>query len=112
MHGGGLVVAGGLPLEDRREQQISLLDAVASFALDQALRPAQPAGARPDLPTGHEVHADPARTPRGTQAVARRQIQLVGALQSNEVVLSAEHVRRRREQLEVYGPEGLRAIRP
>jgi len=74
-----LVVTHRLLLERRRHEQPSLLDAIAIFALDQALGPSKPTPRRADLPSDREVHPD---HERGAPPFAGIQIYVVGTLQT------------------------------
>ena len=99
-------VAAGLVLERHRDQHVPLLGALAPFAFDQPLCAAEPPGGRPDLTAEHEVRADPEGTTRRTQRVTAAGMPLVGPLEDlHPFVLVAEHVRGRRQKLEILGRE-------
>ena len=104
LRGGGLraaLVAGDPPLDDLRQQEIAALDAVGPVPLHQPPGAGEPAaGARGLAPQG-EAQPDPERAAR--RAVGAL-VGADGALERrHELVVAAEHVRRRREQLEPPG---------
>ncbi|MGH2825324.1 MAG: hypothetical protein ACRDLY_20360 [Thermoleophilaceae bacterium] len=108
----GLEVAGRLVLRHGRQQQVAALDAVASLTFDQPPGTAEPPGCAAHLPLEGEVDADPERATRRSQALAPIQVQLVGTLQAAHVlVVAAEHVGRRGQQLEILGFQRRRPIR-
>ena len=100
--GRGLPLAGGLVSEDGREQRVPALDAVLLLALEQPLGATEPPARRAELAPEHVVDAEPERTADGAQPVTSGDVQVMGSLEARHpLVVAAEHVRRRCEQLEV-----------
>ena len=106
-----LVVTGGVMLEHLREHQVAPLDAVgSSLSTSRCARPSHPVARPTPSREEGEVDAEPDRAaPRGA-ARRRRGKCVMGTLQCAHVlVVAAEHVRRRREQLQIaFRTEGLR----
>ena len=101
-----------LPLEHDGDQQIAPLDTLASVTLDEPLRPAEPAAGLPHLAYVEEVHAEPERRPCSGQESTRVQMLAMDSLADRRVlVVPAEHVGRRRQEVEVLNGEGRRRVR-
>jgi hypothetical protein len=106
---GGLELAHRLMPERERHEQVSLLDAVLAHLLDEPLRAPEPAGPAAHLATQHQVHADPECGPRREQRRAAVEVQVMSPLEVAQVlVLAPEHVRRRRDELDVLGRRRIR----
>ena len=108
--GRGLEVAARLILEDQWQQQIALLDVISLFAVEDAPGAAEPAPGATHLSAGGERHPDPEGVAHGGKCLAGVQPCAACSLQRVQVVLlTAEHVGRGGEQLEVLRAEaGLR----
>jgi hypothetical protein len=91
-------------LEHPRYQQVALLDALATLALDETSGPTQPSTRAPHLAPLGEVHADPECAAGCLQRLAGIQVRLVRVPERAEVVvLATDHVGGRCEQLEIVG---------
>ena len=102
--GGGVrtaAVAGDLPLDDLRQEEVAALDAVGPVPLHQPPGAGEPAaGARGLAPQG-EAQPDPEGAAR---SVVGALVGADGALERrHELVVAAEHVGGRRELLEPVG---------
>ena len=99
---GGLVVAPSHLLEPDGDQQIAALDAVLLDAFEQAPPSREPSTRSPALAPEEQVVADPERAPSSGRHLLDFKMRMVGALQSADVVVvSAEHVRSPRKELEI-----------
>ncbi len=88
--------------EHRCEEEVAALDALLTVALEQPLPASKPSTCRRPLASHQEIQADPPRAERGSRHLARVEVGVVSALEAAKVfVVTAEHVGRRREQLEI-----------
>jgi hypothetical protein len=102
--GSGCEVTAGFVLEHERHEQVA--------SLDRVLLPEDPVGA-PEPPAGRthlsakgEIDADPDRAPNCAAGLARLQVGVMSALEDPQVlVVPAEHVRGRGQQLEILSSE-------
>ena len=103
---GARPVAGLRPAERVGEREVALFHALAAGAVDQALRATDPARPAADLAAQRQVDPEPPAGPRGAERLAVLDVRVMGALEDGQVFLvTAEHVRRRREQLEIVGAQ-------
>ncbi|MGH2741709.1 MAG: hypothetical protein ACRDN8_04320 [Thermoleophilaceae bacterium] len=113
-HCGGvrsLVATGRTMPHHDRQQQIALLDAFTLLAFDQPLRAAEPSGRAAHLSSECEVHTQPERTAHSARSFAAVQVPMVGTLETAQVVVvAAEHVGRRRQQLKIARSQRRRLI--
>ena len=87
-------------------QQIALLDVISLFAVEDAPGAAEPAPGATHLSAGGERHPDPEGVAHGGKCLAGVQPCAACSLQRVQVVLlTAEHVGRGGEQLEVLRAE-------
>src|SRR5918996_1191670 len=102
-------VAARFVLEDERNEQVAALDGVV--LADELVGAPEPAAGRTPLPAQRVIDAHPERAPERGGVVARLQRGMMSALQEAQVlVVPAEHVGGRREELEVLGPERSRLV--
>jgi hypothetical protein len=95
-------------LDSAWNEQIPLLDAFASLALDQPLCSPEPAARRAYLPADREHHAEHECRARRAKRFAGAQVLMVEPFEERQVrVRAARHRGGRREQLEVAGSERL-----
>ena len=86
------------------QEHVAVLDAFGLFALEQPLRATEPARGRAHLAAESEVHPDPEGAADRALLLASLGVAVVRTLQQRDPLVDAtEHVRRRREQLQV-GP--------
>ena len=89
-------------LQERGNQEIAALHALAILAGEQPLAAREPPASGCDLPEKEKVMADPPRASGRARGVAYVAKCVLGALERGAVlVVEAAHVRRVRQQLEV-----------
>jgi hypothetical protein len=109
---GGFVVAPSHLLEPDGDQQIAALDAVLLGGFEQAPPPREPSTRSAALAPEEQVVADPERAAGSGRHLLGFEVRMVGALQSADVVVvSAEHVRGARQELEIRRVERRGPIR-
>ena len=107
--GGG--VAGRLLPHHHGHEQVSPLDTIALFLLDQSLRPGEPPRATRHLSPDQQVSAGPACAAGGLERLASLQMSVMRTLQDLQMlIVAAEHRRRCREQLEILSSQRQRPI--
>ena len=109
--GGRLEVVTRFLLEDERKQQVAAFDAICSLLVEDALGSAEPAAGATDLTAAREIDADPEGAAHGRPWLATVEVVAMGALEQTQVLgLTTEHVRRRRQQLELVRWERIRLV--
>ena len=99
---GGLVVAASHLLQPDGDQQIAALDAVLLDSFEQTPPAREPSTRSPALAPEQQVVADPERAAGSGRHLLRFEVRMVGTLQSADVVVvTAEHVRGARQELEI-----------
>jgi hypothetical protein len=108
-HGGGrLVLAVRLVPERLGQPEIAPFHALV---VDEPLSARDPARAATELAGQQQRHARPERAPGRARLGTRPEVELVGARHGVDVLLQAsQHVCRRRQLLEVGGPERSRPV--
>src|SRR5205823_5810778 len=111
--GGSGPVARRKEPESVREEQESPFHAVAAASLvEDALGSAEPAFGRAELSAQDEAETDPEGSSRSMLEVAGPEMEVVRTLVGGDpLVLTAAHVRSRRQELEIRRPERLRLVR-
>ena len=98
-------VPGCFVAEHPRQEQISLLDALAR-RLDESLSPSEPSSRRADLAPGGEVQADPRRAASCAESLAVLEEPMVRALEPcDRLVVLSEHEGAGRDQFEIRALE-------
>ena len=96
------MIAGEQTLEQRRDQHVPPLDAVAAVINQQPLSTREPALRRPQLAPKQEVVADPPRAADRGRRITGTHMSGVRTLQrAHVVVIATEHVPRATDQFEV-----------
>ena len=109
--GGRLEVVTRLLLEDERKQQVAAFDAICSLLVEDTAGSAEPAARATYFTAAREIDADPERAAHGILRLPAVEVVAMGPLEQIEVLgLTAEHVRRRRQQLELVGWERIRQV--
>jgi hypothetical protein len=89
-------------LFDGWQEQIAVFDAGLAAALEQSLCAGQPTAGLSDVSAQREPKPEPEQATRGTQRLARAQIEKVSTLERLQVVaIAANQIRRVGEQLEI-----------
>ena len=102
----GCVSAHRLVAEGDRQQEVTMLGALAGLRVDQRLPARQPRAAAPGLAEGHRAKPEPERRARGLARRARVEPRLVHALERLlEVVVSSRALRGLGQQIEILGAE-------
>ena len=92
-----------------RQEQVTVLHAVT--ALDEPLRPREPAGRLSGLASEEKIETQPEGTARGAHAVAGVEMRVMSTIEDAvKIEVSADQVRRRREQLEILDSKGSRPV--
>ena len=100
-----------LVLEHDGHQEVATLRALATVVLEQPLSTAEPAARAAHLSSERQVDTDPDRTSRSTLGLLRVDVELMSPLQvAHPLVVAAEHVGRRRQELEVLRGEWSRFV--
>ena len=104
-------VAGGRVLKLGRKDEVSPLDAVTVFSIEQTLDPTEPSPCARSLAAQQQMDHEPERAAHRAPRLARLEISPVRALQRMQLLLvAADHVGRRRQTLEILRVEPCRAI--
>ena len=104
------VIAGGGQAEHERKPQIAALDAVLPLAIDQTLRPREPAAPASHLAEREQAHGHPERGPRRAEDLTRVEPELMEPLERlDRRILVPGEARRQGQALDVVGVE--RALR-
>ncbi len=107
----GLEIAGRHVLEHERQQQVAPFRAVTVLALDEPPGTPEPARRAARLAPQDEVDRDPERARAARSPAPRIQVRAIRTLHGAQVVrVAAQHVGRRRQQLEILGCQRHRPI--
>ncbi len=102
----GLEVTRSEVLLDHRQQQITLLGALARVALQQPLGTAKPAGRAALLAAHVQAKAEPERAADGASALVGVHMSVVGPFKGPEVfIIPTDQVCRQRKPFEVLGSQ-------
>ena len=87
-------------------------DSFLRHVLEQPIGTGQPTAGGPHRSDEEQRHADPARAVRGAERLPPLEVGVMRTLEDlHRLVVSSEHARRRRAQLEIGGRKGLGLLR-